>query len=134
MDVNLDKGFVRSAVHTPLPRESRHEHVKELSSLDARINSLSNATWVKPACYTALSLAGLGAAAVIGMNISQNQVPPSPPPPPSNPPVSTKSTSFGDVKIETLSEAPRIFKLPNFLTEKECDHLIDLSQGKLKPS
>ncbi len=113
--------------------KARHLKSKDLTNLDARVNGLSSKanllpSWVKPACYTALAITGLGAMALIGISISQ----PSPSPP--LPPTTIKSTVFGDIEVQTLSETPRIYRLPNFLSNGECEHLIDLAKDSLTPS
>src|SRR5271168_3931173 len=107
--------------------KGRHLKSKDLTSLDARVNGLSSKanrlpSWVKPACYTALAITGLGAIALIGISVFPSQASPTPTPPPPY----TKTTTFGDVEVETLSETPRIFRLPNFLSNGECEHLINL--------
>jgi len=106
--------------------KARHLKSKDLTGLDTRVNG-HFPTWVKPACYIAL---GLGATALIGISLFPSQT--SPPPP--LPPPFKKPAAFGDVEVQTLSTAPRIYRLPNFLTNVECDHLINLAKDKLTPS
>jgi prolyl 4-hydroxylase len=110
-----------------------HLKSKDLTSLDARVNGLFSKAnrfplWVKPACYTALAISGLGAMALIGITLFPSQASPTLPPP------FRKSTTFGDVEVETLSETPRIYRLPNFLSNGECERLINLAKDKLTPS
>jgi prolyl 4-hydroxylase len=45
----------------------------------------------------------------------------------------TKRNAF-EQKLTTLSENPRIYHYKNFLSDAECDYLIDLGKKKLKPS
>ena len=42
--------------------------------------------------------------------------------------------SYADYEIKTLSTHPRVYVIPNFLSEKECDHLIELSTPMLERS
>ena len=44
------------------------------------------------------------------------------------------SSVFGEVAVKELSSKPRIYLLPNFLSNQECDHLIDISRMSLVPS
>lgn len=139
MSASLVKSYerpltVRGSVVSDKARARRLKS-KNLTNLDARVNGLSSKanllpSWVKPACYTALAITGLGAIALIGISIYPSQ---SPPPPPL-PPTTTKSTVFGDAEVQTLSETPRIYLLPNFLSNGECEHLIDLAKDSLTPS
>jgi prolyl 4-hydroxylase len=41
---------------------------------------------------------------------------------------------YGEVAVNELSAKPRIYLLPNFLTDAECDHLIELSRRFLTQS
>lgn len=41
---------------------------------------------------------------------------------------------YGEVVVKELSGKPRIYLLPNFLTDAECDHLIELSRRSLTQS
>jgi prolyl 4-hydroxylase len=38
------------------------------------------------------------------------------------------------IEKQTLSDMPRIYHLSKFLSDDECDHLIDLAKGHLEPS
>jgi len=136
MRANLVKSYERSLTVRGNERsdkaKARHHHSKDLSNLDARVNGLTLKTnlrpsWVKPACYTALATTGLGAMALLGISLFPS---PSPPPPTS----STISTMFGDIEMQTLSNMPRIYRLPNFLSNEECNHLINLAKDNLTPS
>ncbi len=111
--------------------KARHHSSRDLTNLDARVNDLSSKRnlrppWVKPACYAALAITGLGAMALLGISLF-----PSPSPPPTS---STISTVYGDIEMQTLSAKPRIYRLPNFLSNEECDHLIELAKDRLTPS
>ncbi len=44
------------------------------------------------------------------------------------------SSVYGEVVVNELSERPRIYFLPNFLTDAECDRLIGLSRKSLTRS
>jgi prolyl 4-hydroxylase len=44
------------------------------------------------------------------------------------------SSIYGEVVVKELSQRPRIYYLPNFLSVEECDCLIRLSQKYLTPS
>ncbi|EGC35708.1 hypothetical protein DICPUDRAFT_151895 [Dictyostelium purpureum] len=37
------------------------------------------------------------------------------------------------IKLIELSQKPRVYRIPEFLTEEECNHLIDTSKNKLRP-
>eukprot|EP01133_Synstelium_polycarpum_P014249 gene14249-16817_t len=44
-----------------------------------------------------------------------------------------KCCSDGVPKLVELSQKPRIYRIPGFLSDAECDHLIDSSKSKLRP-
>jgi prolyl 4-hydroxylase len=44
------------------------------------------------------------------------------------------SLAYAEISVETLSTSPRIYFLPDFLSEVECDHLIELARPHLQPS
>eukprot|EP01113_Clastostelium_recurvatum_P005261 TRINITY_DN12349_c0_g1_i2.p1 TRINITY_DN12349_c0_g1~~TRINITY_DN12349_c0_g1_i2.p1 ORF type:complete len:222 (-),score=40.77 TRINITY_DN12349_c0_g1_i2:54-719(-) len=36
-------------------------------------------------------------------------------------------------EMQVISTAPRIYRLPRFLSDEECSHMISLAEGKLRP-
>lgn len=44
-----------------------------------------------------------------------------------------KSPCEKPIKLIELSERPRVYRIPNFLSDEECTHLIDSAKNKLRP-